>query len=56
MLQEVSWKDEKGWYHREEVSGDPWEFARNLNGTDIVIYRNEKEIDWIENGKSTRNS
>jgi len=54
MLQEVSWKDDKGWYHREEVSGDPWEFAKNLN--DAIIWRNDKEIDWLENGRSPRNS
>jgi hypothetical protein len=56
MLQEVSWIDEKGVFHREEVNGDPWEFARNLSGSDIIIWRDGKEFDWLENGRSLRNS
>jgi len=54
MLQEVSWIDENGVSHREEVSGDPWEFAKNLK--DAIIWVNGKKIDWLENGKSLRNS
>jgi hypothetical protein len=56
MLQEVSWVDDLGVSHREPVNGDPWEFILNIKGSEIIIYRNGKEIDWMENRKSTRNS
>jgi hypothetical protein len=56
MLQEVSWIDEKGVSRRLEVDGNPWEFANLIKGRLITIYRNGEEIDWLENGRSLRNS
>ena len=56
MLQEVSWIDEQGELQKQEVTGDPWEFIETLNNSvDIIIYRNGKEVDWIEHGRSLRN-
>lgn len=56
MLQEVSWVDEEGELQKQEVTGDPWEFIETLNNSvDIIIYRNGKEVDWIEHGSSFRN-
>jgi hypothetical protein len=54
--QEVSWIDENNISRRQEVDGDPWEFARVLKGRLITIYRNGEEIDWLDDGKSLRNS